>query len=382
MIKLKELRKYLFGTVGVCLMALALYGNVNAAESGLSTSDYGQLSSGIIKVSDYPEDDNDEDDDELINQRDIPSGKRDVIELETPEITEPEVELVPSDAIKSLISKYDMFDAYEMVVKLEDQYPKGVIHQVFYLDAKQQGKAYEVVLKGKNIKTGKNYKFLIYNEKTKKWSIDNSVTVKISSKKATFKVKGKKTCPAAICELSSNAKMTLNGSNITLQKGKTAKTIKASLSNDSISKVTSSDKTKKVIASAKANGKTIVIKAGKKAGKATVTVTTKSGISKQIKVTVQSKKVTTTDIKVTKLAVELEKKGKKGTITATSTPDKLSTGEDIKIKPKTAKDKKIATASIDAKTGKITFTAVKKGTAKYIISAGKISKIISVKVKG
>ncbi len=170
------------------------------------------------------------------------------------------------------------------------------------------------------------------------------------------------------------ASMSLNTTSVTVQKGKTLKTVKATLKNDKISSVKSADPK---VATVTYDGKTIAIK-GIKKGTTKVTIKTKSGISKKITVKVQNTKVTTSKLSLSKTSVSLLKKGKKTTITVKAAPDYYSTKEKVTVK---SSDKNVAKASIDTATGKITITAVKKGTCKITVKAGKKSAKISVTVK-
>ncbi|GEM_PF-6661308 len=167
--------------------------------------------------------------------------------------------------------------------------------------------------------------------------------------------------------------MTLNDSVLILKKGKTSKAIKVNLINDKVASVKSSN-TK--VATVKRTGNALAIK-GVKKGKATITVTSSSGIKKEIKVQVQTGKVTTKQIKLSKSSVTLAKKGKSVVVSAKATPDKVSTGEKITV---SVSNKKIVTAKVSAD-GKITIKAKKKGSCKVIVKAGKIKKEIKVKVK-
>ena len=115
---------------------------------------------------------------------------------------------------------------------------------------------------------------------------------------------------------------------------------------------------------------TCKIKAGSKKGKATITIKLASGLTKQIKVTVQKKAVTCSKIKNVPKTIKLKKKQTYqlkpviNPITCTN-----------KIKYKTS-NKKIAKVS---STGKI--TAIKPGKVKITISVGKKKFVSNVIIK-
>ncbi|MDO5702406.1 MAG: Ig-like domain-containing protein [Lachnospiraceae bacterium] len=142
------------------------------------------------------------------------------------------------------------------------------------------------------------------------------------------------------------------------------KTVTASVANgDAIASVTSSDKT---IAKAAKNKLTITIYSLKKAGSASIEVTLKSGLKKTISVTVVDKVV---DITGLSSALKI-KKGNKLQLS----PKLVPTNSTKKITYKTS-DKSIAAVS---NTGLI--TAKKKGKATITVTAGAVSKKISVTV--
>ncbi len=164
----------------------------------------------------------------------------------------------------------------------------------------------------------------------------------------------------------------LNTSSVVIQKGKTLKTVKATLTNDEIKSVESANSK---IATVYYSGTTLSIK-GIKKGSTKITVTTKSGLSCKLNVKVQTGKVKTTKLKVSKKSVNLASKGSIATVKATASPDYVSTKEKITVK---SSNKKIATAKIDQETGEITITAKKKGSCKITVKAGK--KTVTIKVK-
>ncbi len=172
------------------------------------------------------------------------------------------------------------------------------------------------------------------------------------------------------------AGMTLNDNVLVVRKGEKSTGIKAKLTNDTISKVTPSKKNIVEVKFDKKKG-TFSIK-GKKVGKTKLKISSTAGITQNLEVTVQKSKVTTEKLVVSKKNVTLKKKNKKAVVTVTATPDRISTGEDIKV---TSDNKKVAKVSINQNTGKITITAAGKGECKVTVKAGDVKKTIKVKVK-
>ena len=112
------------------------------------------------------------------------------------------------------------------------------------------------------------------------------------------------------------------------------------------------------------------LKAGKKTGKVTVTITLASGLKKKIKVTVQKNTVKTTKISVSPARIVL-KKGQKQTLKPVLTP--VTSMEKIRF---TSSNKKVA--SVNQK-GQI--TAKKKGKTRITIRSGSKKKVITVTVR-
>lgn len=190
--------------------------------------------------------------------------------------------------------------------------------------------------------------------------------------KATFKVKV--------------AGMEFDTTDLTMKAGD-KKTIKITFTNDSLksAKVTS-DKKKIIDGKVVTGSKKLTIKAKKnKKGTATITVKSNAGLSQKITVNVQKDNVTTKKIELynnsgkKKSAISV-KKGKKVTYTIKATPDKVSTGETVKISKKP--NSKYAKATIN-KDGKLVVTGVKAtGNNKVFLKlkAGKKEAKFNIKV--
>lgn len=136
---------------------------------------------------------------------------------------------------------------------------------------------------------------------------------------------------------------------------------------DYVTSITSSNN-KIVTVTGNKNG-TCKIKAGSKTGKATITIKLASGLTKQIKVTVQKKAVTCTAIKNVSKKLTLNKK-KSYQLKPVINP--ITCTNKIKYK---SSNKKIAKVS---STGKI--TAIKPGKVKITISVGKKKFVSNVNV--
>lgn len=171
--------------------------------------------------------------------------------------------------------------------------------------------------------------------------------------------------------------MTLNATKLIIQAGKKSETVKAVLLNDTIAEVVSGDEN---VAVASFSGDTITVKAGKKAGKTVITVTSGSGIVQTFKVTVQADKVTTEKITMDKTKVALKKKEATAKVKVKASPDVVSTGEPIKVKLSSS-SKKIVSATFDEATGIVTIAPKKTGTAYVKVCAGGKSKSVKVTVK-
>ena len=112
------------------------------------------------------------------------------------------------------------------------------------------------------------------------------------------------------------------------------------------------------------------LKAGKKTGKVTVTIKLASGLTKQIKITVQKKTVKTTKISLPQTKIVL-KKGKKQTLKPIITP--ITSMQKITF---SSSNKKVVSVN-----SKGLITARKKGKAKITIRSGSKKKVVTVTVK-
>lgn len=196
------------------------------------------------------------------------------------------------------------------------------------------------------------------------WKTVSKATVfQPEKQEGTCSVCGEKTTRTVGNKLTATIK--LNAKSIKLQKKQTTKKIKVTMANgDSVKSWKSSNKK---IVTVNKNG---VIKAGKKTGKAKITVTLASGKKATLKVKVQKAKVTTTKITGLKSKVTI-KKGEKLALKANLKP--LTTQNKVTYK---SSNKKVATVN---KKGVI--TAKKKGTVKITVKSGKKTKVIKVTVK-
>ena len=165
----------------------------------------------------------------------------------------------------------------------------------------------------------------------------------------------------------------LNTTKLVVQKGKTNKSVMIAFTNDSLGRVESTNKS---IAKVTAKGNKLYVK-GIKKGKTVVTITSKGGLTEKLNITVQKGKVTTKSIKLSKSKITIKKK-KIAKITVKAIPDRISTNEKISIKNS---DKKIASASVDQKTGTVIIKGKKKGKCVITVKAGKKRKKLKVTVK-
>ncbi len=164
--------------------------------------------------------------------------------------------------------------------------------------------------------------------------------------------------------------MSVNVTKFPLQTKQKTKVLKVTglAKGDSVAAWKSSN-TKVAKVSGKADG-TCTITAGKKTGKATITVTLKSGLEKKITVTVQKKAVNTTKITGVAKKASLQK-GKTLALRPTVTP--LTSLQKVTYK---SSNKKVATV-----TSKGVITAKKKGNVKITVKSGKKSYTVKVTVK-
>lgn len=177
--------------------------------------------------------------------------------------------------------------------------------------------------------------------KTETRTIGDKLKATISTNAASLKLKKKQ----------STTKFTITG----LAKG------------DYVTSITSSNN-KIVTATGNKNG-TCKIKAGSKTGKATITIKLASGLTKQIKVTVQKKTVTCSKIKNVPKTINLKKKQ---TYQLKPMIEPITCTDKAKYK---SSNKKIAKVT----SGKI--TAVKKGKTKVTVVVGKKKFVCTVNVR-
>ena len=177
--------------------------------------------------------------------------------------------------------------------------------------------------------------------KTETRTIGDKLKATISTSAASLKLKKKQ----------STTKFTITG----LAKG------------DYVTSITSSNN-KIVTATGNKNG-TCKIKTGSKTGKATITIKLASGLTKQIKVTVQKKAVTCSKIKNVPKTINLKKKQ---TYQLKPMIEPITCTDKAKYK---SSNKKIAKVT----SGKI--TAVKKGKTKVTVVVGKKKFVCTVKVR-
>jgi hypothetical protein len=166
----------------------------------------------------------------------------------------------------------------------------------------------------------------------------------------------------------------LNTNSLVIKKGNTVSTVVASLENDTIDSVESSNE--KIAKVTKVKNGRLYIK-GIKTGKTKIKIKTSSGLTTVLNVKVQNKKVVSTKLKTSKKKVTLKAPKDIATVKVTATPDYYSTKQKIKAK---SSNKKVATVKINPVTGELVITAKKKGECKITVSAGSKKADISVKV--
>lgn len=164
--------------------------------------------------------------------------------------------------------------------------------------------------------------------------------------------------------------LSLNANSLKMKKKQSTKALKVSgmANGDYVKSVTSSKKKVLKVSGFSADG-TIRLKAQKKTGKAKLTITLASGLSKTITVKVQSGTVKTTKVKVNTKKITL-KKGEKTSVAAT-------------IKPITSQQKTTYTSSnkkVATVTSRGVVKAKKAGTAKITVKSGKKKVTVTVKV--
>ena len=191
------------------------------------------------------------------------------------------------------------------------------------------------------------------------------------TKEATVLAAGTKTCTCSVCgdkdtETVQKLRATIkvNVKSIPLKVKQSTTAIEVTYGKGD--KITSWRSSNKKVATVTSKGKIT----GKKAGKAVITVTLKSGKTAKITVKVQKTAVKTTKLKLNKKSLTL-RKGKKYQLTATVTP--ITSSEKVKYK---SSNKKVLTVTSKGK-----ITAKKKGTAYVIVTSGKKTVRCKVKVK-
>ena len=177
--------------------------------------------------------------------------------------------------------------------------------------------------------------------KTETRTIGDKLKATISTNAASLKLKKKQ----------STTKFTITG----LAKG------------DYVTSITSSNN-KIVTATGNKNG-TCKIKAGSKTGKATITIKLASGLTKQIKVTVQKKAVTCSKIKNVPKTINLKKKQ---TYQLKPMIEPITCTDKAKYKSSNKKTAKVTSGKI---------TAVKKGKTKVTVVVGKKKFVCTVNVR-
>lgn len=160
--------------------------------------------------------------------------------------------------------------------------------------------------------------------------------------------------------------MSVNASSIVLRRGQSTTKLKVTglAKGDRIASWTSSNKK---IVNVNSSGK---IKAAKKGGKATVTITLRSGYKKKISVKVQKTAVKTTKIRGIQKKLTIRRK-KSYTLVPEILP--ITSLEKVTF---TSSNKKVATVTAKGKV-----TAKKKGTAVITVKAGRIRKRCKITVR-
>lgn len=167
-----------------------------------------------------------------------------------------------------------------------------------------------------------------------------------------------------------NATISMNATSLKLKKKQTTKkfTVTGLAKSDYITSWTSSNK-KIVTVTGNQNG-TCKIKAGSKTGKATITIKLASGLTKQIKVSVQKKAVTCSKIKNVPKTIKLKKKQ---TYQLKPMIEPITCTDKAKYKSSNKKTAKVT------KSGKI--TAVKKGKTKVTVVVDKKKFVCTVNIR-
>lgn len=163
--------------------------------------------------------------------------------------------------------------------------------------------------------------------------------------------------------------ISMNATSLKLKKKQTTKkfTVTGLAKGDYVTSITSSNN--KIVTATESKNGTCKIKAGSKTGKATITIKLASGLTKQIKVTVQKKAVTCSKIKNVPKTINLKKKQ---TYQLKPMIEPITCTDKAKYK---SSNKKIAKVT----SGKI--TAVKKGKTKVTVVVGKKKFVCTVNVR-
>ena len=199
-----------------------------------------------------------------------------------------------------------------------------------------------------------------------------------TTKEATVSSKEEQKRTCSICKktetrgIGDKLKATIRTNAASLKLKKKQSTMKFTITGlakgDYVTSITSSNN-KIVNVTGNKNG-TCKIKAGSKTGKATITIKLASGLTKQIKITVQKKAVTCTKIKNVPKTIRLNKKQ---TYQLKPMIEPITCTDKAKYKSSNKKTAKVT------KSGKI--TAVKKGKTKVTVAVGKKKFVCTVNVR-
>ncbi len=181
--------------------------------------------------------------------------------------------------------------------------------------------------------------------------------------------------PVVTTVVDTTPRMELNDNKLVVRTKRTSGAIKVDLKNDSVAGVSISNPK---VASVSVLNDSIMVVAGKKKGKAVVTVTSASGIVRTFTLETQTGKVTTKRVVGVPKKVVFTGNGQTASYQAIAIPNKISTGELFSV---TSNKPKVATATINPETGEVSITSVSKGKATIKVMAGKKKLSIKVTVK-